>query len=54
MWARRAPQTQKKLASWMVHFGQRQGQYSAWVEHGEPTVVWLAGFQIPGTFLAAP
>ena len=26
-WARKAPQTQKKLASWMVHFERRDRQY---------------------------
>ena len=52
-WARKAPQTQKKLASWMVHFERRDRQYRGWALEGEPRVVWLAGFHIPGTFLAA-
>jgi dynein heavy chain len=52
-WAKKAPATQKKLASWMLHFARRHEQYDAWVKNGEPKVMWLAGFHIPGTYLAA-
>ena len=52
-WAAKAPQTQKKLASWMIHYLRRQDQYADWVKNGEPKVMWLSGFHIPGTYLAA-
>ncbi|XP_078713472.1 dynein axonemal heavy chain 10 [Lampetra fluviatilis] len=53
IWRRLAPDTLKSLANWMVHFHQRHQQYSAWVEDGEPTVMWLSGLHIPESYLTA-
>eukprot|EP00741_Cyanophora_paradoxa_P015322 tig00000194_g14791.t1 len=52
-WRRLAPDTMKALGSWMAHFMRRYGQYKAWVEEGEPNVMWLSGLHIPETYLAA-
>lgn len=54
MWKRYAPDTEKRLGSWINHFLQRYEQYSIWVERGDtPVVMWLSGLHIPETFLAA-
>jgi dynein heavy chain, axonemal len=52
-WARHNPATQKMLASWMLWFERRYKQYKAWVAHGEPKAMWLAGLHIPETYIAA-
>ena len=52
-WAKLAPQTEKKLGSWMEHFQKRVNQYKDWVEKGEPFVMWLSGIHIPEYFLTA-
>lgn len=52
-WARLAPQTQKKLGSWMEHFASRVKQYKEWVTNGEPAVMWLSGIHIPESYLTA-
>merc|ERR1719245_2221547 len=54
LWLRYAPQTEKKLGSWMTHFTRRYNQYKRWVESKtDPIVMWLPGLHIPETFLAA-
>ena len=53
LWRRYAPDSQKPLGSWMVHFKGREMQYSDWIENGEPAVIWLSGFHIPESYLAA-
>ena len=53
MWAKLNPATEKKLGSWMLWFQRRYKQYHAWIEKGEPAVVWLSGLHIPETYLAA-
>merc|ERR1712167_177438 len=53
MFSRLAPKTEKGLAAWMVHFGRRIGQYAKWIEFGEPTVIWLSGFDKPESYLTA-
>ena len=52
-WRRLAPVTEKGLGSWMAHFTRRQAQYAAWVQDGEPKVMWLAGLHIPESYLIA-
>lgn len=52
-WRRLAPDTQKPLSSWMIHFLRRFRQYEAWIEKGEPVVMWLSGLHIPESFLSA-
>lgn len=52
-WAKLAPQTEKKLGSWMDHFGGRIKQYNNWVKNGEPAVIWLSGLHIPESYLTA-
>ena len=52
-WRELIPQTEKSLARWMQHYALRQEQYTAWVEKGEPTVVWLSGLHVPESFLSA-
>ena len=32
---------------------RRYGQYKAWVDEGEPKVMWLSGLSIPETYTAA-
>ena len=45
-WTRLAPQTQKKLGAWMIHFLRRFKQYSDWIKQ-EPLVMWISGLHIP-------
>lgn len=52
-WARWAPKTQKNLVNWMEHFDKRYNQYKFWIEEEEPKVIWLSGFQEPGSYLTA-
>jgi dynein heavy chain len=52
-WAKLTPATRKGLSAWITFWLRRQKQYAAWVEHGEPIVMWLSGLSIPETFLAA-
>ena len=42
-----------KLGSWMNHFTRRMDQYSAWIDEGEPAVMWLSGLGIPESYLTA-
>ncbi|XP_067084612.1 dynein axonemal heavy chain 10 [Osmerus mordax] len=53
IWRKLAPDTLKSLGNWMIHFRRRHEQYSAWVEEGEPKVMWLSGLQIPESYLTA-
>lgn len=53
VWARLAPQTEKKLGAWMEHFANRVKQYKDWVTNGEPAVMWLSGIHIPESYLTA-
>ena len=53
MWRRLTSQTEKNLAGWMLYFERRHKQYVSWVAEGEPAVMWLAGLQIPETYIAA-
>lgn len=53
MWRRLAPQTEKKLGSWMSHFQGRVKQYTDWINIQEPTVIWLSGLHIPESYLTA-
>lgn len=53
MWARHAPLTEKALVGWMDHFERRMKQYRDWIDNGEPKVIWLSGFHIPGSYLTA-
>lgn len=52
-WRRLAPDTQKPLSSWMVHFSKRHSQYFSWIENREPVVMWLSGLHIPESYLSA-
>jgi len=45
-WARLAPQTQKALGAWIVHFGKRFKLYQDWIIR-EPIVMWISGLHIP-------
>lgn len=53
VWRRLAPQTEKKLGSWMSHFQGRVKLYSDWINIAEPNVVWLSGLHIPESYLTA-
>ena len=53
MWRKLAPQTEKKLGAWMVHFQGRVKQYKSWIEVTEPPVIWLSGLHIPESYLTA-
>jgi len=53
MWKRLCPDTQKALGSWMSHFTHRHEQYDAWINVGEPVVMWLSGLHIPESYLTA-
>ena len=53
MFRRLAPDTQMKLGSWMTHFTRRMDQYSAWIDEGEPAVMWLSGLGIPESYITA-
>ena len=39
MWLKLAPDTQKTLGSWMLHYTRRFQQYESWIENGEPAVM---------------
>ncbi len=53
MWRRLAPDTLKSLGNWIAHFERRLAQYTDWVDHGEPIVIWLSGLHIPESYLTA-
>jgi len=53
MWRKLTPQTDKMLGSWMTYHLKRDAQYKAWVDGGEPLVMWLSGLSIPETYTAA-
>ena len=53
MWRKLCPATLKGLGSWLAHFQRRDEQYRAWLNDGEPKVMWLSGLHIPQPFLAA-
>jgi dynein heavy chain len=53
MWRSLTPDTQKPLGSWMSHFSSRHAQYTAWVESGDPKVMWLSGLHVPESYLTA-
>jgi dynein heavy chain len=53
MWRKLAPDTQKPLGAWMGHYTRRYAQYLAWIETGEPAVMWLSGLHIPESYLTA-
>jgi len=53
LWRKLTPATDKMLGSWVVFHLRRHAQYAAWVESGEPKVMWLSGLQIPETYTAA-
>jgi len=52
-WRKKAPATKLSLANWINHFHGRYKQYTGWISHGEPKVMWLSGMHIPETYLAA-
>ena len=52
-WGRLAPQTEKKLVSWMAHFNRRYNLYLKWKDDGEPWAMWLSGLHIPESYLTA-
>jgi dynein heavy chain len=59
VWKRYAPDTSKKLGSWINHFIERFKQYEAWIaikqknQQDNLVVVWLSGLHVPETYLAA-
>nr|KAJ3423035.1 Dynein heavy chain 10, axonemal [Polyrhizophydium stewartii] len=53
MWRSLAPQTEKGLGSWMLHFERRFQQYSTWIKNGEPLVIWLSGLHVPEAYITA-
>eukprot|EP00842_Homolaphlyctis_polyrhiza_P005441 jgi/Hompol1/5899/HPOL_000335-RA len=53
MWRSLAPQTEKGLGGWMLHFERRYQQYSAWIKNGEPLVIWLPGLHVPEAYITA-
>ena len=53
MWAKLAPQTLKKLGSWIDHLMKRMSQYNEWLTKDDLSVVWLSGLHIPESYLTA-
>jgi dynein heavy chain len=53
MWRKLAPATEKPLGGWMNHYTHRYDQYEAWIQTGEPAVMWLSGLHIPESYLTA-
>ncbi|KAJ3299892.1 Dynein heavy chain 10, axonemal [Borealophlyctis nickersoniae] len=53
LWRGLAPQTEKGLGSWMLHFERRFQQYSSWIKNGEPIVMWLSGLHVPEAYITA-
>eukprot|EP00744_Colponema_vietnamica_P002766 GILI01004305.1.p1 GENE.GILI01004305.1~~GILI01004305.1.p1 ORF type:complete len:1534 (+),score=358.98 GILI01004305.1:162-4604(+) len=52
-WRGLAPSTRKNLGRWLAHFQKRYSQFSSWIEHGEPKVMWLSGLMIPESYISA-
>merc|ERR1719409_78157 len=52
-WLKLAPNSTKPLGSWIEHYRNRQAQYKAWAEQGDPKVYWLSGLHIPESLLSA-
>ena len=52
-WRRYMPASDKQLGPWLLFHQKRQAQYKAWVDEGEPKVMWLSGLSIPETYTAA-
>ncbi|KAH6585240.1 hypothetical protein BASA61_006968 [Batrachochytrium salamandrivorans] len=53
MWRSLAPQTEKRLGAWMLHFERRFQQYTLWIKTGEPMVIWLSGLHVPEAYITA-
>ncbi|KAJ3055760.1 Dynein heavy chain 10, axonemal [Rhizophlyctis rosea] len=53
LWRSLAPQTEKRLGGWMIHFERRFQQYSGWIKNGEPSVMWLSGLHVPEAYITA-
>eukprot|EP01015_Nassula_variabilis_P031715 TRINITY_DN7218_c0_g1_i11.p1 TRINITY_DN7218_c0_g1~~TRINITY_DN7218_c0_g1_i11.p1 ORF type:complete len:581 (+),score=130.90 TRINITY_DN7218_c0_g1_i11:162-1904(+) len=53
LWRKLAPQTEKKLGSWIQHFLNRNRLYEDWVKKEEPACIWLSGLHIPESYLTA-
>merc|ERR1712224_58392 len=53
LWKIKAPQTLKKLVSWIDHFQHRYRQYKDWDEIEEPKVMWLSGLHTPESYNTA-
>ncbi|KAK9868729.1 hypothetical protein WJX84_008574 [Apatococcus fuscideae] len=52
-WARLCPPSSRPLTSWLLWMQRRHEQFVAWVQNGEPAVMWLAGLHAPETYIAA-
>jgi len=53
-WRKLAPETEKKLSSWMAHFQRRHLQYQDWLlRKKDPKVMWLSGLHVPESYLTA-
>jgi len=52
-WLRWSPSSDKPIGSWMTQFVSREDQYEAWINDGEPAVMWLSGLHIPESYLTA-
>jgi dynein heavy chain len=53
-WRSLAPETEKMLGGWMLHFQRRYEQYVKWVEDAEdPKVMWLSGLHVPESYITA-
>lgn len=53
MWSKLAPQTLKKLGSWIEHFMKRLQQYNEWLTKDDLPVMWISGLHIPESYLTA-
>uniref|UniRef100_A0A7S1C210 Dynein heavy chain C-terminal domain-containing protein n=1 Tax=Corethron hystrix TaxID=216773 RepID=A0A7S1C210_9STRA len=53
-WARHAPPTKMRLASWTKHLSARHEQYESWISGtGDPRTMWLGGLHVPESYLTA-
>jgi dynein heavy chain len=51
-WKKLAPQTLKRLASWILYLTKRTDQFNEWIK-GEPALTWISGIHVPYSYLIA-
>jgi dynein heavy chain len=53
LWVNNAPETEKSLSNWLIHFQKRYDQYDDWYGYGEPKVMWLSDLHVSEAYHTA-